>query len=533
MASWNCRTLFGSSQGGPSQLRKQRATTRVVLDLVKHFLLVVLQETHGSVHDLSTLRAILPRHLMRGSFTGSGRSGGLVFIVDPTLAAMFRIRSEEQLTVTQVVPGRVAVLRFPATEGLMALDVANIHFELDMQTGEVGFYAARVAFANLVLGAVAPRHLVHTILAGDWNATASDDPRLNPVEGSFTTGRCAISKHLETGLMDFTELHQPHYTRRGMSGGVIINLSRIDRIYSNSPTCELLDRQPLVATFGLVTDTLSPSDHVPVTVKFFPPPTGPPSNPSIAPWVAKHRFFAPAVAQLWRTARHVRGGPLVRLETAKGVLHAAAIITKQKAAEVGASTISEKLHWALLAFRGLRMGAAGLFHLRRAAAAFRDLSPWLPGGAEAGALHKLGDMVADLAAKSLNTDILEAIADEGPPSTKGRTRLSRLHALAATWRSQRRRLSLATIVDPQGIPQARAEDAAKLLEQHWAPIFRAKEIDPVAALEVMQFTPKAPSGIACPVPRDRGPAAGRGTRARRHPIRCMADGRGRFHECVI
>ena len=104
-------------------------------------------------------------------------------------------------------------------------------------------------------------------------------------------------------------------------------------------------------------------------------------------------------------------------------------------------------------------------------------------------------MVADLAAKSLNTDILEAIADEGPPSSKGRTKLSKLHSLAATWRSQRRRLILATIVDSDGIPQANTEEAAKLLESYWAPVFLERQIDPAAALKVMPFTPKVPPGI--------------------------------------
>jgi endonuclease/exonuclease/phosphatase family metal-dependent hydrolase len=501
IASWNCRTLFGSTQGGDEQARRQRAKWRTVVELAKLFLIVVLQETHGSEHDLNSLRNVLPRHLIVGSFTASGRGGGLVFILDSALADLFRVQDIGQLAVVHVVPGRVALLRLPATTQLQALDVMNIHFELEMATGDVGFYAARIGLANAVLRAIAPRHIVHTILAGDWNSTASDEPRLNPIEGSFYPGRCAIAKHLEAGLVGFTELYQPHYTRRGMSGGVITNLSRIDRIYSNGPTCELLDRHPVVATYGIVTNTLSPSDHIPITVKFFPAPAGPPVHSSIPAWVAKHKFFPSAVAQLWRTACHVPGGPMARLAVAKEVLHAAATITKAKAGEIGFESTPERLHWALSAFRGIRAGAAGLPHLRRAAAAFPDLIPWLPGGINAGDLHKLGDMVADLAAKSLNTDILEAIADEGPPSTKGRTRLSKMHALAATWRSQRRRLSLATIVDTNGIPQARTEDAAKLLEQFWEPIFRAKTIDPEAALRVMPFTPKVPEGLAWRVDR--------------------------------
>jgi hypothetical protein len=344
-------------------------------DLVKLHHIVVLQETHGTEHDLNTIRHMHPQHYIRGSFTDSGRGGGLVFIIDPNLATAYNVHDSEQVTVHHIIPGRVAKVKFPGTDKLMAMEVTNIHFEVELQAGDQGFYGARFALADAILGSIAPRHLVHTIFAGDWNSTASDDPRLNPIEGTFSAGRSSISKHLEAGLEDFTELFQPHYTRRGISGGVIVNLSRIDRIYSNCSTCELLDRRPVVATFGLITDTTSPSDHIPVTAKFFPPPSGPPQHPSIPPWVAKHRFFALAVAQLWRTARYVSVGPLARLTIAKEVIHAAAIIAKKKAAEVGAESVPEKLHWALMAFRGLRAGEAGRFHLRQAAAAFPDLIP--------------------------------------------------------------------------------------------------------------------------------------------------------------
>jgi hypothetical protein len=467
----------------------------VVGELVRQFAIVALQETHGNQHDLHTLHHIYPEHLILGSFSVASRGGGLVFIIDRKFAMQYQVEREEQIEVRHTVPGRVATIRLPATNGLLALEVTNVHFEVDLQAGAVGHYGARAALARTILRAVAPRSSTHTLLVGDWNSTASDDPRFNPVEGTFSAGRGSIAKILEQGLTDFTELFQPHFTRRGLSGGVIVNLSRIDRIYSNQPTCELLDRKPMVATLGLIMDTTTPSDHIPVTVKFFPPPAGPPSHPTIASWIAKHPFFPIAVTQLWRTARHVRAEPMARLSIAKEVLHAAAIAVKKKAEEVGATTIPEKLHWALLAFRGLRMGDAGRFHLRRAAGAFPDLASWLPGGTSADDPHKLGDLVADLAAKTLNTDILETMTDEGPPSSKGRTKLSKLHSLAATWRSQRRRLILTTIVDSEGNPQDDPESAAGLLEDFWAPVFKEKKIDPREALKVMPFTPKAPPDI--------------------------------------
>ena len=457
--------------------------------------IVMLQETHGSVHDLASLRHRFMKHHFFGSFLEAGRGGGLVFIIDPDFAKHYLTDTGAPLTLVTKVPGRLAKVVFPGSDELTRLEVVNIHLEVELAAGEPGFFGARCGFVRSLGQFLAPRDVAHTIVGGDWNCTASDEPRLNPVEGSFTHDRSTVAKLTEAALETFTELHQPHFTRRGTSGGIINNLSRIDRIYSNLPTCELLDRKPRVATIGLITTMTSPSDHVPISVVFEELGRGPPPFPTIPPWIVKHRFFPIAVAQLWRTARHVPASPMARLDIAKDVLHGAAILTKRRAAEVGAETVPEKLHWSLLAFRGLRLGKGGAHLVRRAAAAFVGLAAWLPGGPDHNDPHKLGDLVANLAAESINIEILDTIADGGPPGSKGRTKLSKLHALAATWRSQRRRLALATVIDDDGNPQEDAAAAAELLRRHWAPVFRERQIQAEAALQVMPFTQTVPDNI--------------------------------------
>ncbi len=76
-----------------------------------------------------------------------------------------------------------------------------------------------------------------------------------------------------------------------------------------------------------------------------------------------------------------------------------------------------------------------------------------------------------------------------------RSRLSQLHVLAATWRSHRRRISLAAVVDSHGIPQESPEAAADLLAAHWGPVFAAKDIEAEAALQIMPFTQIVPNGL--------------------------------------
>eukprot|EP00972_Heterocapsa_arctica_P019663 2901733-Heterocapsa_arctica.AAC.1 len=47
-------------------------------------------------------------------------------------------------------------------------------------------------------------------------------------------------------------------------GPRLVGCSRIDRIYSNLPTLELLDRKASAATMSSFDDLRWPSDHVPV-----------------------------------------------------------------------------------------------------------------------------------------------------------------------------------------------------------------------------------------------------------------------------
>ena len=108
----------------------------------------------------------------------------------------------------------------------------------------------------------------------------------------------STAKRVEEALVQFTELHQPHYTRRHTSGGIIDNLSRIDRIYSNCPVAELLDRRPSVDTVGLVTATGSPSDHTPVSACIAAPWSSPPLLPTVPTWVLQHPHFPIAVNRL-------------------------------------------------------------------------------------------------------------------------------------------------------------------------------------------------------------------------------------------
>ena len=466
--------------------------------LIEKHDVVLLQETHGNESDLQSIRHKFTEHIVRGSFCDSARAGGLLFVVSKDFAKNYDDDEgtlHRRLRLVNIVPGRIAKIIFPGNAKLFTFEVINVHIEVDLNSSDAGYFVAKTIMLTQLAGTVAPRAEVHTMIAGDFNATTSDEPRFNPVEGTLHLDNSSAAKRLEAILSDFTELHQPHFTKRTTSGGIIVNLSRIDRVYSNCPTCELIDRRPIVATVGLVAATTGPSDHVPVSASIFAPWTTPPAHPTVPPWVLKHPFFPTAAADLWRLVRNRTVDPMVKMQLAKGILHAAAVATKKQAGLVGASTVPEKLHWAMLAFRGRRLGEAGAHLCRRAVAAFPALRPLLPDSNDAGDHHLLSDLIADLAAKSINIDITEVQGDTGQPGSRAKAKVAQLHALAATWRSHRRRLSLAAVIDDDGHPQANTQDSAKLLCDFWKPVFRERHIEATAALEVMKHIVPVPPDI--------------------------------------
>ena len=452
IATWNCRTIFGSTQATPVQAKRVRATYRYLEKLLSISDITLLQETHGGDGDLHSLRQRFPDFLAFGCFCVVQRAAGLVFMVRKCFAEHYGSEAGVGVGVgcETIVGGRIAKLSFPATSGLQRLEIINVHLDPGLPGHDPRQIHTKRNMINSMFAAVAHRSTAHTIIAGDWNSIESDDPRLHPPDGRLIYEYSSTAKEIEAKLMGFTELHQPAFTRRQIVDGIIVNLSRIDRIYSNTATCELLDRRPQVSTVGLVTCVTSPSDHVPVLACLTYPRSCPPEFPTIPLWVAKHCAFPGAVDSMWSQVCSRSLGPMERLCLAKSILHSAAFVTKRIAAEAGNKTLAEKLHWTMLAFRGVRLGSEGVHLVSRAGRALHHLHAWLPGGPSHGDLHALGDLVADLARRRTDESIAEVRADAGQPGSRAKSRLSQLHVLAASWRSHRRRITLAVVVDDDG-----------------------------------------------------------------------------------
>ena len=106
-----------------------------------------------------------------------------------------------------------------------------------------------------------------------------------------------LSDYFDGKLCDLVELHQPDFLHCRTNGGRIRHLSRIDRVYTNVPSCELLDMWAVAAARGKF--CALPSDHLPVSVRLMKKPTAR-SAPVVRPRVAKAEAFSGAVERLWK-----------------------------------------------------------------------------------------------------------------------------------------------------------------------------------------------------------------------------------------
>jgi hypothetical protein len=102
--------------------------------------------------------------------------------------------------VVPLIPGRLAKVLFPGTSRLMAFEIVNIHLEVEIAPGEPGHLGARCGFVGTLSRSLAPRSEAHTIVGGDWNCSASDEPRFNPVEGTLTTTAARLPSSLRPRL---------------------------------------------------------------------------------------------------------------------------------------------------------------------------------------------------------------------------------------------------------------------------------------------------------------------------------------------
>lgn len=187
--------------------------------------------------------------------SGGSAAGGCVIGMRQRIRGLFpRVRHEVLLQ------GRAhALLCLPETseDGLLFV---NVHMEpaspLAIRKGVVDNIAALVAQH--------PRCI--PIAIGDWNFVHADDPRVD-LRRLEDVSAFDLATHFQRRLSGFIELEQAAPTRRQVSGGVAVSVSRLDWVCARISPAELGEVVLKVMALGDALRPSNPSDHIPVSMR--------------------------------------------------------------------------------------------------------------------------------------------------------------------------------------------------------------------------------------------------------------------------
>lgn len=308
--------------------------------------IIALQETRGTERDLSEFVDVLPGWAAYGSFIAEGASGGVVFLVSLAVASLYVDR-----WVSVVVQGRITILRMRG-DGVPPLDIVNLHL---VPTG-----SQNIATQLRRLSAhVAPLRDAVTVAVGDANICAPGEGRLDLVIGHLAVDTSSLVNLMGKAMADFDEIVAQGFSRVQRRGGQPQLLSRIDRVFTNSPIQGLMGGRCFAQYVVGVLDRALPSDHAPLEVRFLPPRSD--ERFRVPKWALRHPLYAERLAEASEAIHRAGLHPLEALRQIAHVARAAVAEVRRSRISAGPRAFAWQAHW-LAAARSCwgRGDAAGL-----------------------------------------------------------------------------------------------------------------------------------------------------------------------------
>ena len=261
--TWNARALFTVvSDGGRARERKNRVLTR----LLSRCDALMVTETHGTQGQLDAWDPP-PGFAAYWSAGPTPAHAGVGIIVRRTLLEKFT-----SVDFRTPWTGRAAKLALRGPEG--GLDLWAVYFHTGVAIGPTEMHGVpehrranirswrdlRGLLRERVAARMANADTVWTIMAGDYNWAAEMEGRQSVRASNYTGGkdRTEQAHFVSTlgGPHGLQEAFQPDFSYRDAR-----SRSRIDRIYTNHPTCDQLDHQFQAAALGWCAEA---SDHRPI-----------------------------------------------------------------------------------------------------------------------------------------------------------------------------------------------------------------------------------------------------------------------------
>lgn len=187
----------------------------------------------------------------------------------------------------------------------------NLHIDPSLTESVIKDQFARVARA------CGSRQNTSSFVVGDFNFLEVGEARYSVSNGLERVPAHRLAIAFSRTFQHFTELVQPHFTHRTPQTDNT-SYARLDRIYTNMPSVDILDFTPTSGTVWDISDTSLPSDHTAVFFGMKPFEKGS-DVPNVAGWICKHPKFPELVGELI-SGNQLHPDPPARLLFSKLVL---------------------------------------------------------------------------------------------------------------------------------------------------------------------------------------------------------------------
>ena len=221
--TWNSQALFAHGWRRHNHKLRHAKTLLATHDFVG------MQETHSVEGRSRMLR--LPGHSTAFYSHGTSRTAGVCLWVKKAFLQQFNPITARSWV--EVEPGRAAILRLDGHLGSLDLGVVYLH------SGAAR--AQRDATKAAINRSLRSRESCLSLLFGDWNFVTDDKERFHRQDAGWTGERDGPEQdHFHQQFQvdrGFQELAQEEFTHDSERGE-----SRLDRVYSNHPMADQLDR---------------------------------------------------------------------------------------------------------------------------------------------------------------------------------------------------------------------------------------------------------------------------------------------------
>lgn len=397
----------------------------------------------------------------------SQATGGVIVCVKRTIISLCGMPKSVVLDV-----GRVTSLRFDS--GDQKLGIIGVHIDpgytLDRKKKIIAAIYSEMQSDKGVLW----------IICGDFNFESIGEKSYNAKRGEFmisSTSEC-LSMTWSSLMGNLIEHSQPDFTR-AQNGPEGISLSRIDRIYSSTPSWRLWDLEIRTATVGQVTSADRLSDHVPV-VSFMCARRRRSGQTPLPVWTSKDPFYEKALDQEMKRC-NIQSLPIVEaVQKLKECMRKASKAVSTKSMLRGAGTIEEKVFWAITCARALFHGMAN--RVVDSIVAYPHLEKFVLLDYEDEVmliqdLHGLDLHIAELMRETIDKARAQYEHTCDLPEYRRAPKRNAFNRLMDLWATRNRKAPLQAARDSNGGIVKDPAQAASMYIDHWKKVAETKKVD--------------------------------------------------------